>query len=240
MDDILAQIAQLQEQTRLQASSLQAQASCGHWVWESELGGEKGGKEGTEEGRWVWSLEKYRTNSTLLAVHPPSSPPASLESLPVELLTLILSSFSRAEKAAMCETSMRFLELASKSVYEKVKVDTALRSLSLLLRPRPSLPRTQRRPPPNMAVFPIANKSTPLGLRFFVASTQPSSTSLPTEERSFLLPSFPSPPTSSTSSIHGLASTRGVSNRGRRSKGALGCSSRTGRGWKRGWTVMRR
>lgn len=112
----------------------------GFWVWESE-------KEGREGGRWLWSRvraplhssplqssamykkltlisdllpfqqEKYKSPPLLSR---PAGPRASLESLPFEILSLVLDSFNCRELAAVMETSFQMLRLTTLQMYGSV------------------------------------------------------------------------------------------------------------------------
>ncbi|KAL7417571.1 hypothetical protein BDY24DRAFT_411545 [Mrakia frigida] len=86
-----------------------ASPSDGFWIWESE----KGGRE--EEGRRLWSSEKYK--SLPLAVSRSAGPPTSLQSLPNELLDLIVSLLPTSDQLTLSRCSFMLLQIASRPIY---------------------------------------------------------------------------------------------------------------------------
>ncbi|KAL7417399.1 hypothetical protein BDY24DRAFT_437752 [Mrakia frigida] len=100
-----------EDQDRVIAELSRTAVPEGFWVWESE-------KEGREGGRWLWSREKYKSPPPVLPR--PAGPRASLESLPIEILSLVFDSFNCRELAAVMETSFQMLRLTTSQMYGSV------------------------------------------------------------------------------------------------------------------------
>ena len=123
----------VEDQDRVIGELSRACIPSGFWVWETS----KGGRDG---GCWFSSsplffIERFQMlmlNLTSLPLSqekyrlpPPTvtrrqGPPASLETLPVEIISLIFQSFTRRELALVMETSFQMLRLTTSQMYGTV------------------------------------------------------------------------------------------------------------------------